>query len=203
MPSVGADAAAGKPAASRTLALPCRLPACLDDICHTARSAVLVRTTRTRRRESTRGIAATAFRLRTASGLAYAPTAGIRRRRSQLPRVDHLTGASEHCRCIRLAADLRVRRHASPEVERCDSATRVRAPRSVSDESALTVLAALAGVGIRYYSRRLRKGSSRVRFPAYSAGRRPAEHNGNAHCCRDTTNSQQFRTSIVRSRRSG
>jgi hypothetical protein len=43
------------------------------------------------------------------------------------------------------------------------------------------VLAALAGVGIGYYSRRFRKDKSRVRFPAYSAGRRSVEHSGNAH----------------------
>jgi hypothetical protein len=60
-------------------------------------------------------------------------------------------------------------------------ATRVRAPRSVSDESTLTVLAALSGVGIGHYSRRLRQGTSEERFPAYSAGRRPGEHLGDAH----------------------
>jgi hypothetical protein len=52
----------------------------------------------------------------------------------------------------------------------------------VSDESALTVLAALADVGIAHYSRRLRSDMSGVRFPAYSAGRRLAGHSGNAHC---------------------
>ena len=36
------------------------------------------------------------------------------------------------------AADLRVRRHVSSEIERSDSPTRVRAPRSVADESAVT-----------------------------------------------------------------
>jgi hypothetical protein len=36
------------------------------------------------------------------------------------------------------------------------SRPRVRAPRSVSDESAVTVLAALASAGTGYYSRRLR-----------------------------------------------
>jgi hypothetical protein len=42
------------------------------------------------------------------------------------------------------------------EIERRDSTTRVRAPRSASDESALTVRAALAGDGFGYYSRRRR-----------------------------------------------
>jgi hypothetical protein len=51
----------------------------------------------------------------------------------------------------------------------------------VSDESALTVLAALADVGISDYSRRLRESESGVRFPAYSDGRRLAEHTGDAH----------------------
>ena len=60
----------------------------------------------------------------------------------------------------------------------------------MSDESALTMLAALAGVGIRYYSRRLRKSKSRVRFPAYSAGRRLAEHSGDAQVVLVTTSTQ-------------
>jgi hypothetical protein len=70
------------------------------------------------------------------------------------------------------------------KIERSDSAARVRSPRSVSDESALTVRAAPAGDGIGHYSRRLRQGASEVRFPAYSAGRRSVEHIGNAHCDR-------------------
>ena len=38
--------------------------------------------------------------------------------------------------------------------------------------------------GIRHYSRRLREGESRVRFPAYSAGRRLDDHSGDAHLLR-------------------
>ena len=40
MPAAGADAATGKATAAPTLALPRRLPASLDDIRHTARSAL-------------------------------------------------------------------------------------------------------------------------------------------------------------------
>jgi hypothetical protein len=57
----------------------------LDDICHTARSAALIRHNQNATTEVDARIAATAFRLRTASGLAYAPTAGISRRLSALP----------------------------------------------------------------------------------------------------------------------
>ena len=53
---------------------------------HTARIGSLLRTTRTREGKSTRRIAAAAFRLRDANGLAYAPTADIRRRRSEFGR---------------------------------------------------------------------------------------------------------------------
>jgi hypothetical protein len=42
----------------------------------------------------------------------------------------------------------------------------------------LTVLAALASAGIEYYSRRLREGTSEVRFPAYDAGGASAEYIG-------------------------
>ena len=46
---------------------------------------------------------------------------------------------------------------------------------------AMTVHATLAGVGIGYYSRRLRQSVSGARFPACAAGRRQAEHIGNAN----------------------
>jgi hypothetical protein len=61
----------------------------------------------------------------------------------------------------------------------------------VPNESVLTALAALAGDGTGHYSRRLRQGESGVRFPAYSAGRRLAEHRGNARYSRELSTLDQ------------
>ena len=58
-----------------------------------------------------RGIAAAAFRLRTGSGLAYAPTGRHQPTTFAVAVSWPRHGSNEHGRCVRLAADLRVRRH--------------------------------------------------------------------------------------------
>jgi hypothetical protein len=58
----------------------------------------------------------------------------------------------------------------SPEIDRSDSAPRVRDARSAAFESAMLVHAAMAGVEERYYSRRMRQSTSAERFPAGVAG---------------------------------
>ncbi len=58
------------------------------------------------------------------------------------------------CPTCRAGADLRTCRLGSPEIERSDSTPRVRSARSVSEESAWPVHAALASVGIGHYARR-------------------------------------------------
>jgi hypothetical protein len=56
-------------------------------------------------------------------------------------------------------------RTAQPEVERSDSSTRVRSARSVTDETAMAVYAAMDVVGMTTYSRRVRQDPSEATLP--------------------------------------
>jgi hypothetical protein len=149
MPAAGADAAAGKAAAARTLAF------AASTIGYHQRHPLHGKK---RFSNSHNENARTEVDARNRYGrfpATYCGRAAWRTRpqptsADDVPRCGDTAarGTNERRRCVRLAADLRVRRYESPEIERSDSPTRVRAPRSVSDESASTVLAALAGVGL-------------------------------------------------------
>ena len=89
---------------------PRRLSAGLDHIRHTARSAALIRTTRTRRRKSTRGIAAAAFRLRSAAAWRTRPQPASADDSQRCGGTAASGTNNERRCCARPAADPRVRR---------------------------------------------------------------------------------------------
>jgi hypothetical protein len=106
----------------------------------------------------------------TSTGLRYVNSTGLRTKQS---RAD--MGSSERATQAgggRRAPTCGACRDGSPDIERSDSAPRVRAARSVPDASALAVHATRAGVGVRHDSRRGRPGTSGARCPACGAGRR-------------------------------